>query len=182
MAKVRIYQDIDCCLNASYNARAWRTKDDDVDAGYCHGYVSPRHDDYGGYRGGTQMVKYKMEWNSRLIDAYNSMDIELVWATTWREDAHAVGTLMGLKHVGRVLHPLSGRTTFPSLEWKLAAILSEQQSNPSPFIWVEDEIPHLSHWEREALSEFGGLLIAPDPNLGVSPAQVEEIREYISAH
>ena len=123
-----------------------------------------------------------MEWNERLIDALNSLDVEFVWATTWREDAHQVGERMGLTHRGRVLHPLTGVTTFPSLKWKWAAIVDEQTFDPSPFVWIEDEIPEMTAYERGVIDGLGGLLVAPDYNFGVTPQDIERIREYVSQH
>lgn len=182
--KVRLYQDIDCCLNASHNARAWRDKENPEDlGGYAHGYAAPRFDDYGQLNEGGNYFKYKMEWNERLIEAYNELDVELVWATTWREDARTVGELMKITHTPqRVLHPLSGKTTFPSIEWKWAAILQEQELDPSPFIAVDDEWDGVTTFMREALESRGGLLISPDPNLGMTPADIKKMQEYIAQH
>lgn len=182
MAKVRVYQDIDCCLNATYNARAWRKEGDTDNAGYSKGYVHPEHDDHGVYKG-KSLVKYLMEWNSRLIDALNELDYDLVWATTWREDAREVGKLMKLTPSSeRVLHPLGGQTTFPSIGWKYDAILRDQINDPGPFIWVEDEINGLPTSVQGTLKDMDGLLISPDPNLGVTPKQVEQMREFIGSH
>lgn len=179
---VRLYEDIDGCLNAEYNARAWRTAEDvgSVGAGYQRTWVHPEFDDFG-VRKGTSMIKYRMEWNERLIAALNELPVEFVWTTTWRADALKVGTAMKLLHEPqRILHPLNGQTTFPSLDWKYEAIRDEQEREPSPFIWVDDEIwnlpiPALDFMEQN----LGGLLIAPDPNLGLTPKHISMMRNYI---
>ncbi len=184
MVKVRLYEDIDCCLNASYNARAWRDKDNPEDlGGYCRGRAYLYHDDDGHRISEFHTPHdYRMEWNERLIAELNTLDVELVWATTWRADAPAVGELMGLTHEDqRVLHPLHGRTTFPSIFWKFDAILAEQDRDPGPFIAVDDE------WDsdpamRATLELKGGLVVCPDPNLGITPADVKRMREYVDAH
>ncbi len=182
LKRVRLYQDIDGCLNACYNARAWRQPEDDVNAGYSRGYVAPQYDDYGRLWEGQKWFKYKMEYNSRLIEALNSLDVEFVWTTTWREDARAVGTLMGLTpRSERVLHPLDGFTSFPSIKWKWAAILQEQELDPSPFIAVDDEWGDVSPFMRDSMERMGGLLINPDPNLGMTPADVARMRAYIDS-
>jgi hypothetical protein len=180
---VRLYEDIDGCLNAEYNARAWRTPEDEGahQVGYKRTWVSPEYDDYG-VRKGTNMIKYRMEWNERLVTALNELPVEFVWTTTWREDARTVGKAMGLMHnPQRVLHPLNGFTTFPSIDWKYEAIRVEQAENPCPFIWVDDEIwnlpiPALEFMEKE----LGGLLIAPDPNLGLTPKHISMMKAYLS--
>lgn len=184
---VRLYQDIDCCLNASHNARAWRREGDDVNAGYCRGFASPRHDDNGTYvsdeDGYRKRPSFRMEWNERLIEALNELPVELVWTTTWREDARQVGTLMGVTlEPQRVLHPISGITEFPSIDWKWAAIIQEQELDPSPFIAVDDEWDGVTRHKRDAIKALGGLLISPDPNLGMSPADIEKMKAYIAEH
>ena len=181
MAKVTLYQDIDGCLNAGYNARVWRQEGDEVQAGYQRAWVHPEHDDFGN-RLGPGFVKYRMEWNERLIEALNSMSIHLVWTTTWRADALKVGRAMGLvPEYESVLHPLSGQTTFPSIEWKFEAILDEQTRHPSLFIAVDDEWDSVPRY-RAALENLGGLVISPNPVFGVSPEDVESMREYIMRH
>lgn len=179
--RIRLYEDIDGCLNASYNARAWRNKEDPEDlGGYQRAWVHPEYDDFGNHRG-PGSVKFRMEWNERLIAALNELPLELVWSTTWRADSLKVGEAMGLTlRPHRILHPLSGETTFPSIEWKWAAIVQEQELNPSPFIAVDDEWDYVSSYKRETLKRLGGLIISPDSSLGITPAHVEMMRAYIA--
>lgn len=182
MVKARIYEDIDGCLNAPWNARVWKREGDLEQAGYQHAWVHPEHDEFGGHVG-AGFSKYRMEWNDRLIDALNELDVEFVWTTTWREDARAVGTAMNLLHdPQRVLHPLNGRTTFPSILWKLDAILTEQEKDPSPFIAVDDEWDDRYGFRREALESIGGLVICPDSNFGITPAHVDLMKKYLATH
>jgi len=180
---VRLYEDIDGCLNAGFNARAWRKDDDQVHAGYQRTWVAPEYDDHGNHLG-SGIVKYRMEWNDRLVAALNELPVEFVWTTTWREDARLVGTAMGLiHHPQRVLHPMSGLTTFPSLDWKYEAIRLEQDSDPSPFIWVDDEIFDLPPLAFDFMQNtLGGLLISPEPNLGLTPLHIEMMKSYIEHH
>lgn len=182
MTKIRLYQDIDGCLNASWNATVWRQDGDTDDAGYQQAWVHPEHGDHGEHVG-PGGLRYKMEWNDRLITALNEMPLELVWTTTWRADALKVGKAMGLKlRPHRVLHPLNGFTSFPSIDWKWSAILQEQELNPSPFIAVDDEWDHVTPYKREALENLGGILISPDFNFGVNPKHVEIMKDYIIKH
>lgn len=176
---IRLYEDIDGCLNADHNARVWRTESDTDDAGFMQAWVHPEHDDRGVHRGRSD-IRYRMRWNSRLVKALNELPVEFVWTTTWREDARAVGTAMELLHdPQRVLHPLNGETTFPSIEWKFDAILREQENDPSPFIAVDDEWDSKPYYRR-VLQDLGGLVIAPDFNFGVTPAHIEQMKEYIA--
>lgn len=182
MARVRLYEDVDGCLNADSNAYVWRDKENPEDlGGFMQGWGLMTHMD-----DGTPLTeyhtsqKYRMRWNSRLIDALNTLDVEFVWATTWRADGPRLAELMGLLHdPQRVLHPLSGVTTFPSIEWKMEAILHEQDHDPSPFIAVDDEWYHEPEYTRD-LESIGGLVISPNPNFGIEPADIEKMRAYIA--
>jgi hypothetical protein len=180
---VRLYEDIDGCLNAGYNARAWRRDGDADQAGYQRAWVHPEYDDYG-QRKGTSMIKYRMEWNERLIAALNELPVEFVWTTTWRQDALAVGKAMQLLHdPQRVLHPVDGFTSFPSIDWKMEAIRKDQEANPSPFIFVDDEVWTLPVTVIDFMEQdLGGLLIAPDPNIGITPKHISMMRNYIDTH
>lgn len=122
---VRQYQDIDGCLNAIFNARKWIVEDEAEDEtlfGECEGVAEAL---YGrdGLLDPQGPSNFRMKWNSRLVDALNEMDVELVWTTTWRKDAFRVGQLMGLTNKNvRVLHPKSGWSEFPSIYWKYEAL------------------------------------------------------------
>lgn len=183
---VRLYQDIDGCLNAMFNRMKWRLEDEVEDEtlfGECDGVAEALYGRNGLLNPDGKVDRFRMRWNSRLIEGLNALDVEWVWTTTWRDDAPGVGKLMGLTHENvRVLHPRSGISDFPSIGWKYEEVLREQQSDPTPFIWVDDELADLPLAARERIFSLGGLMIAPDPNFGMTPRQVEMMREYISEH
>lgn len=189
---IRIYEDIDGCLNADWNAEKWRQDGDTDDAGRMSEYVIPEFDDFGtkkepiapGWGNPYPFKGFKMVWNSRLIDALNSLEnVEWVWTTTWREDALKVGTAMKLLHdPQRVLHPLNGKTEFPSIHWKYEAIVAEQEKDPSPFIAVDDEWGQIHPMIWRSLTDAGGLVISPNPMFGITPEHIEQMREYIAKH
>lgn len=190
---IRIYEDIDGCLNADWNAVKWRQEGDEDNAGLLSEYVLPEFDDFGkkketeapAGRGNYRSFQgFKMVWNSRLIDALNSLEnVEWVWTTTWREDALKVGTAMKLLHdPQRVLHPLNGKTEFPSIHWKYEAIVAEQEKDPSPFIAVDDEWDQIHPMIKRSLEDAGGLVISPSFNFGITPEHIEQMREYIAQH
>lgn len=179
---VRLYQDIDGCLNVYASGQPWaESKDEDGLRGELSGTAFSFFD-HSGDRTTGLVTKFAMKWNSRLIDALNELDVELVWTTTWRADAPGVGKLVGLSHRNRVLHPKNGKTTFPSIHWKYEALVAEQQESPSPFIWVDDEIIDLPRAAIETIHQLGGLYICPDPMFGMTPLHLERMREYIAQH
>ena len=178
---VRLYQDVDGCLNAFLGNRRWNEEGEIGDCGLMSGFAEAFHLEDGTRDPSGRAARFQMKWNSRLIDALNSLDVEFVWTTTWREDARGVGTLMGLSHENvRVLHPLDGKTEFPSINWKYEAVVAEQQADPSPFIWVDDELFDLPHTAKTVIHQLGGLIIAPSATYGMTPADLEKMREYIA--
>lgn len=122
---------------------------------------------------------YLIRWAPALIEALNELPVELVWTTTWRDDAPlAIGKMMDYTLPHRVLHPLSGRTTFPSINWKLESIIEDQLQSPSPFIWAEDEI---GPREIEVAEQLGGLAIPIHSRYGITPSHLEQYREYLGS-
>ena len=122
---------------------------------------------------------WAIRWAPAMITELNKLDVDLVWTTTWRSYGESsIAPLVGLTLPSRVLHPLSGITTFPSIDWKMEAIIADQRDSPSPFIWVDDEIGMRDMYVAEAL---GGLAISTNPVLGIKPMNVVAMQEYIEA-
>lgn len=157
---VRLYLDVDGVVNAWFAGYAWNKDTQKV------GHATSRS--------GT----YKIIWAPEMIEALNAMDIEVVWTTTWREHAAPeIGALVGLAEDARHLVPVDpDMYPFPSIDWKVIAVEQEQATDPSPFIWIDDEIDGRHVLRARAL---GGLPMSPDPNLGITPAMVERMIEYV---
>lgn len=190
-AKPRLYLDVDGVLNASHAARRWRTEDEAPDSGYGRGFATSYENNGQGelavgwsdYRVAKEQT-YRITWSTKLIEALKSLDVEIVWCTTWCDDANrSVGPLVGLGGDHRVLYPRGGVVTFPSIYWKSEAVCADQEESPSPFIWIDDEVWDLG--SETLLSVLPGqpieryLLVGPEPNFGVSPQQIEEIRNFL---
>lgn len=180
---VRLYQDVDGCLNAMLSGHVWGEVGETGDCGALKGVAEAYYGEDGQLDPNGRPARFNMWWNSRLIDALNEMDVEFVWTTTWREDARNVAKLMKLTHQNsRVLHPLDGKTRFPSIGWKFDALVAEQMRDPSPFIWVDDEIQALPRAAREMIHQLGGLMICPDSGYGMTPKHVKMMSEYFDNH
>lgn len=176
----RIYQDVDGCLNASWNALAWKSRAIDEDAGYRSG-LAPIYHSERGVKSDRPITHFKIEWNRFLVEEMNRLEFDLVWLTTWRADALQIGRMLNLTPADeRVLHPISGVTEYPSIYWKYDALVEDHNRNPSPFVWIDDELRNVLGWKREVIEGMGGLIISPDPNFGVTPDHIAEIKEYIS--
>lgn len=173
MNKTRMYLDVDGCINAfapsSFTA-SWLAE-------HSVGYAAVTDKDSG------ELIRtFTIKWYHDMIEALKELDVELVWCTTWRHDApSSIGSLVGFGVGDKVLHPISGRTTFPSIHWKTDAIIKDQQENPSKFIWVDDELRYggLPFIMTEELGDVDALVIAPDPYEGISKTNVKEMQDFI---
>lgn len=188
LAKPRLYLDVDNVLNARKAARKWRTEGDAPDSGYGRGFAISWDTGTGGGWNSYMPTQYRMVWSVKLIEALKALEkehnVEIVWCTTWCDDApKSVGPLMGLGASHRVLHPLNGVVSFPSIEWKLESVREDQLANPSPYIWIDDEVWDLGI-DRLISSLPGGkddryLLIGPQGPWGITPQNMKEIHSFL---
>lgn len=125
--------------------------------------------------GGT----FRINWSPTLMEHLNSLtDIELVLLTTWCDEARTLlMPLFGITHPVRVLTPLSGYVTFPSIQWKTTALAADQAASPSPFIWLDDE--HTIN-SRNVGESLGGLVPAIHWTTGVTPEIFDDMEEYLA--
>lgn len=99
---------------------------------------------------------------------------EIVWATTWEEDADrllaaAAGMLRGLRHV-RLLE-----------QWKREAIIDDLRDRPvRRFVWIDDEEAHPDNVAKvESATGATGFGITPHPARGLTRRHVESIRDLL---
>jgi hypothetical protein len=154
MTKTRLYLDVDGVLNAWYADHMWGALKEGV--------------------GGV----YTIKWAPAMVEELNKLDVDLVWLTTWRDEApETIAPLLGVKLPSRVLHPLSGVTTFPSMWWKFEAVRHDQEQNPGRFLWFDDEleIHHVIYAQKT-----NGLALPVDHNLGITPGQIELAKVFIA--
>jgi len=154
MNRTRLYLDVDGVLNAQM-PMGWGR----LGNGYAR----------------VDGVEYKIRWAPAMIDALRSLDVELVWCTTWRDNAKvSLAPLIGWGEHGRVLHPWE-EDVWPSIDWKFPAIQDDQKASPSRFIWIDDEIESKM---RDAFHE--ALVIKTNDRIGISTAQMQDIRDYLA--
>lgn len=127
---------------------------------------------------------YRIRWAPKLIEELNALDVDLVWATTWRNDAETIiAPLVGLELPSRVLHPLPeypeyfiGRRS--SIHWKIESLIADQTESPSKFIWLEDEmLPE----HRRTAKALGGYAPKIDPDYGITTDIIKEIHKYLNS-
>lgn len=159
LTKVRLYQDVDGVLNAQMPFGWGKTQNGSAVAGG---------------------IRWKIRWAPAMVAELDALDVERVWATTWCDDAEhpedGIVPLMGLTPGSRVMMPLTGEVTFPSIYWKFEALIADQEDSPSRFVWLDDEI---DPDQREAVLDMGGFAADINPSLGITPKIMEQIRLYI---
>ncbi|MEU0677326.1 hypothetical protein ABZ330_31405 [Streptomyces sp. NPDC006172] len=105
-----------------------------------------------------------------------SLGCELVWATTWFEDADAVvGPWLGLPPLPVVEPP---RTPVPSgMHWKTPALLDRAAGRP--FVWIDDEISAVDEDMVAALHPAPALLHRVDHRHGLTDADFAVLEEWL---
>ena len=65
--------------------------------------------------------------------------------------------------------------------WKFAAVRAQVGHERRPFVWVDDEaIPDAAdEWLRSI--DVPGLLVRPDPDLGLTPADLDAVEAFVAA-
>ena len=114
-------------------------------------------------------------------------DVELVILSSWLENSAMIFDLamaLDALHGPRLLtippRKLSG---WRSPTWKRNAILGDlgDLGDPVPYIWVDDEEVSAHGAFVKAAVEVPSLMIAPDPNYGLTPGHLEAIRAFLEA-
>lgn len=150
--KVRLYLDVDGVINAAMPPWKGPSEGRAVAEGHA----------------------YKIRWAPAMVAELAALGVDLVWATTWRKDAaFSIAPLIGWGEDARHLSPPFD-LTWPSIDWKAAAVAEDQKGDPSPFIWADDEI-HRGHVDAHP----DALVLSIDPRLGITPTTIQRMRDYI---
>ncbi|SDJ51011.1 HAD domain-containing protein [Streptomyces indicus] len=101
---------------------------------------------------------------------------ELVWATTWGEEANTeVAPRLGLPAL-----PLLGWTREEGrLHWKTRPIV--EWANGRPFVWIDDEITDADRAWVASAHPGPALLYRIDPQLGLTEADLQEVARWLRA-
>lgn len=137
-------------------------------------------------------AKYRIDFDDAVIDALDALvssgRIGLGWLTTWGPNVRALveqafdGRLSG----GFVLakQPPRYRGAIPAT-WKHAALAAHLAQHPRPYAWCDDDaivMAGLTPAADDATAFPGspGLLIAPDPAVGLAVADVARIAAHLN--
>ncbi|MCU1491877.1 MAG: hypothetical protein JWM85_3282 [Acidimicrobiaceae bacterium] len=118
-----------------------------------------------------------------------SLPAELVWATTWAESVDVdVAPWCSLPPGLRVAARPPRREPDASSNWKSVQVRDFVVAEGRPFAWVDDDaldVPGpdgLSPREWAADQSLDSLLIAPSPDRGLTPGELDRLEEWLSRH
>lgn len=151
---MRIYMDVDGVVNAWYADRAWGLgmESDDV----C-GYV--------------------LAWSGKMVRRFGSLfldgssEVELIWLSGWGKDSVKVAEAIGWDFPSRVLGPLSGELTFPSVYWKAEALWEDLAGYGGYWAWFDSGLSEiaLDIEYAELIGADRGYVPNVDGDIGITP-------------
>jgi hypothetical protein len=109
-----------------------------------------------------------------------AMPFDLVWATTWEEEANEyIAPVLGLPQLPFITWSTPRATPMGGVFWKTPEIVS--WADGRPFAWVDDEITEAD--DEYVLSYHDGpaLLRRIDPRVGLLPDDFEALREWATS-
>jgi hypothetical protein len=116
----------------------------------------------------------------RLGPALAALPADLVWATTWMDEANdSVAPLLGLPRLP-VLDPAepTAEDTYFGLHWKTRAIA--ERAAERPFAWLDDEITAADQeWVAER-HDAEALLLRIDPRTGLTVDDVDAVGRWLA--
>lgn len=169
--RVRLYLDFDGVINAPGSDVVWPGSEVKTGVEYGEPLASP-----GDYK------QFDHTWSQALIDELKTLDVELMWATTWtRTASESLGKKLGFGDGAPYITPLDGVLRYPTIAWKKDAIWEDQRTSPSPFIWCDDELTW-TH-DRSAAEDFPGSALVVQSNYytGITPDQIADMRKFIQS-
>ncbi len=108
-----------------------------------------------------------------------ALGCELVWATTWGEEANeAIAPLLGLPRLPVLEWPAGLPADGPrGLHWKTRPIV--ERAGARRFIWVDDEIAPIDHQWVEAQHPAPSLLHRVAPARGLTDADFAALSQWL---
>jgi hypothetical protein len=115
----------------------------------------------------------------RLGARLTALDCELVWATTWMDDANqCLAPWLGLPPLPLVDWPDGGDVKPRGLHWKTRPLVA--WADGRPFVWVDDEITDVDREWVAAHHPVRALLHRVDHQYGLTDADFRVLRRWVS--
>lgn len=105
-----------------------------------------------------------------------ALPVKIVRVTTWRQLANSqIGSWFGWPPC-EVIEP---RDCDDPMRWKARAIRAHVQAGGGPFVWVDDDLRELASEVADVVGNHPHLLLCPDPTVGLTAADAEEIERFL---
>ena len=108
----------------------------------------------------------------------NEFDINVVWATSWANHIDQIEKCFGLYGWGTMFLPWDDP---PAFDYKIHAAI-EYQEKGHHLIWTDDHSPWAGTLANRQFHDRGHLLIGPDERYGLTPEDIDRIKEYANQH
>ena len=111
-----------------------------------------------------------------------STGLELVWLSSWDNGSMSCTERVEAFRKGRSLEPATNSHGHINISQKLRALIVDQIKDPSPFVWVDDEITLAAKREIDASLKVPSLLIAPERSIGLNERELWQIEDFARIH
>lgn len=116
------------------------------------------------------VITFAPELMAGIRELHESGRVEIRWLTTWAHDANrSLRQLLELPEF-----PVAGEPDYAGAWWKLPCAV-RAAGEKRPLIWTDDDLDY-SDTARRWAADLGTLTIAPDPAVGLTPADLDAIR------
>lgn len=113
---------------------------------------------------------FALDLSRRQAKGVRSLGGQIIWTTTWQEEAHMVGKIVGIN------------APFLDLErpgWKRQSVEMFLKHNPKPFIWFEDEPGVYGTFNSRPLDGLDGLVINTNALSGITPEEIMRASDWL---
>lgn len=118
------------------------------------------------------MITFAPELMAGIRELHEAGAVEVRWLTTWAREAND-----GLRELLELpAFPVAGEPEYAGAWWKLPCAVRAAEED-RPLIWTDDDLD-ASVAARRWAADVGVLAIAPDPAIGLTPADLDAIRTF----
>jgi hypothetical protein len=119
---------------------------------------------------------YSLVLSRAMADRIIRLPASITWLTTWGHLANTqIGAWLGWPTFG-VLEPAEQPA---SLTWKLDAVREHLAGNDASFVWIDDHLDAMADAIGAALVGGPRLLVAPDPYVGLTPDELDNVERFL---
>lgn len=106
---------------------------------------------------------------------------EIRWHTTWQQEANVLGRDVGLPEFPVQEAPEIGQWRYRNrLDWKVPAVFRVLGQEERPVLWTDDDHKRmLTQSQVRSLMELDCMMVTPDPDLGLTPRELEHIEHCL---